>query len=369
MTRLLDLVALLSIAALIAAVPATAQSNDGTFFLEGLTQVRSAGAPAALDAMSDLVGQWDVTFTTYPTDSTSTSQPAQAIITTMNRGHGYMERLFTADFDGSGQERSTMTFLTFTPSANQWTMGTVDSFTESVQLFNGDLTDGNLVVRDAQRRLGSTFLVHYRVTITPDGPDRFTQELHTSTDYGETWRARITKTYARRAETDGFMAGLSSFGSPAANLPKEARQFDFMIGEWTGQNTINQPGGQRAQWQATATAGYVLNGHAVLEYHWFDTDPGLPDAATTIVRIYNRAMRRWDCLYLNNRGNSPLYFGGSMDGDEMVLHSFTTDTASPISRYVFHSIEADRYQWYGATSTDRGDSFAKGWIIDIKRND
>ncbi|GAB5520040.1 MAG: hypothetical protein RhofKO_22910 [Rhodothermales bacterium] len=369
MPRLLCLALALSFLGLGVALPSQAQSNDGTLFHQGLTQPRSSGAPKALDALSDLVGQWDVQFTTYPTDSTTVTQPAQAIITTMNRGHGYMERLHMDDYDGAGQARSTMTFLTFTPSISQWTMGAVDSFTESIQLFNGDLTDGALVMRDVQRRTGSTFLVHYRVTLTRHGRDHFTQALHTSIDHGKTWRPRLTKTYTRRAETADFMAGTSEVGRPADNLPDEARQFDFVLGDWSAQHTLTQPNGQSFGWTTNATASYALNGHAIIEYSWFNTDPNLPEAATTIVRIYNRAMKRWDCLYLNNRADSPLFFGGAQDGDEIVLHLFLTDSSSPISRFVFHDVKKDTYRWYSATSSDRGKTYTKTWTIDFTRND
>jgi hypothetical protein len=51
----------------------------------------------------------------------------------------------------------------------------------------------------------------------------------------------------------------------------------------------------------------------------------------------------------------------------MVLHSFDTHLGDTISRFVFHSIEPDRYQWFAENSTDRGQTFNETWTIDIQR--
>jgi hypothetical protein len=127
------------------------------------------------------------------------------------------------------------------------------------------------------------------------------------------------------------------------------------------------PNGQRAQWPANATAVYALNGSAVLEFNWFDLDPNLPDAATTILRLYNRGMRRWENLYMTNRSQSVLLFGSVQEGDEIVLHSFEAGASGTMSRWVFHGIEKDAYQWYGASSTDRGENWNTTWTIDFAR--
>jgi len=117
----------------------------------------------------------------------------------------------------------------------------------------------------------------------------------------------------------------------------------------------------------TATASIALGGHGVLEHSWFDLDPSLPDAATSILRLYNRAERRWESLYLTNRGNTLLDFGGAKEGDRIVLHLFDTRLGDTISRFVFHNIEPDGYRWFAESSTDRGATFATTWTIDMTR--
>lgn len=366
-TLLISCTSLLLATVLHAQSTSTPTLRDGTFFEPGLTTTRSAGAPEVLDKMQYLLGQWDVQMTTYPTDSTSVTQPAQSVISYMNRGHAFMERLFAADFDGNGHERSTVTFLVFTPGAEQWTMGVADSFTENVTMYSGDFEEDVLVLRNALRHRGGVPLTHYRATYSRQDADHFTLEIQTSPDGHSGWTPYLKKAYTKRTPGEGFMAGASDYGTPAPDLPEEARQFDFLIGTWDAQNSFTFPNGQTARWPATATGGYVLNGHAIMEYNWFDLDPNLPDAANTMVRIYNRAMRRWETLYLANRGSSPLYFGGRKEGDRIVLHIFEANTTDPISHFVFHDIQPDSYSWYGETSTDRGQTFSKNWIIEVTR--
>jgi len=130
------------------------------------------------------------------------------------------------------------------------------------------------------------------------------------------------------------------------------------------------PQGRTAQFSANGRAVYTLDGHATMEFSWYDVDPNLPDAATCIVRIYNRAMRRWECMYSTNRFNAILYFGGVEEGDRIVLHPFETDTAAGrISYWTFHDMQANRFGWFADTSLDRGKTFTRTWIIQATRKD
>lgn len=174
--------------------------------------------------------------------------------------------------------------------------------------------------------------------------------------------------YARLGTSADLLATRDDHGQPAANLPAEARQFDFLIGTWDAQHQILL-GGNWVRFPTTFTAVHAMGGHAVLEHSWFDLDPNLPDAATTILRLYNRAERRWESLYMSNRANTLLHFGGAWEGDRMVLHTFGGRLGDPISRFVFHNIEADSYAWFAESSTDRGETFNPTWIIDVTRRE
>lgn len=169
-------------------------------------------------------------------------------------------------------------------------------------------------------------------------------------------------------EKSDFLNNENSFGQPAIGRPNEAAQFDFLIGEWTAYQQIQLAPEQWAKFPSNSTAVYVLNGQAVMEHNWYNVDSSLPEAATTIVLIYNRAMRRWECMYLTNRFNSILYFGGVTEGDEIILTPFDTDNSLlSISYFTFYDIDEDSYQWHARTSNDRGETFTRTWTINSVR--
>lgn len=343
-------------------------SKDGHLYDQGrsMTEI-SPRAPKALDKMNAILGQWDVEVTTYPTDSTSHSTEGMAEISLMNRGHAYMSRIHIPGYDEAGNEANIIHFLNFNPTNSTWVLGEANSYTESISMYNGDFKRKKLVLSTVVREGGGTLLTWYQVDYTLNSDSKFTYTVQTSQDKGETWTPRSTHVYKRRSASAGFMQPGEGYGTPAANRPKESKQFDFLLGEWNASHNINF-NNQWIQFPANATAVYALNGHAILEHNWYDVDPNVPDAATTIVRIYNRAMRRWESLYLDNRGHSQLFFGGAKEDDTIILHNFEANTTSPlIPRYVFHDIATDSYAWYAENSTDRGQTFNETWKITFAR--
>lgn len=345
--------------------------RDGTLFDGGTTMSdRNTRAPEALDSLAYHVGAWNVRLTTHPTDSTTHTASCQAKVTYANRGFAYMERFHCADFDGQGHELNTLSFLTFNASQTSWRYGIADSFRESIAVYDGALENGNLVVRTAGRPGGGGPVVHERLTFDKQGADRFEVQAMTSSDDGETWAPVFTRTYTRRTDADDFMTTgrQGTYGAPAPDAPDAARQFDFLIGTWTADQELQVSPERTVQFASTATAVHALNGYGILEHNWADTDPNFPDAAFSVIRIYNRAMRRWESLYMHNRTNSPLFFGGRKEGDDMVLHYFETDTGAPnFSYFTFHDIQPDSYSWRADTSTDHGDSFSTTWTIEAER--
>jgi hypothetical protein len=229
---------------------------------------------------------------------------------------------------------------------------------------NGGFVSGKLVLQDVRRPNGGMALTYERQTFAPSGTG-FTWLLERSND-GAGWKKAQERIYTKREAKADFLLA-DGYGVPSPDRADEAGEFDFLIGEWQANHDMTFPNGKQAKWPANATAVYILGGKAVLEFNWFDLDPTLPDAATSIIRLYNRAERRWENLFTTNRGNSLLYFGGVKEGERIVLHGFDTDRTSPVSHYVFHDIQKDTYRWYGENSTDGGKTFKKFWIIDFQR--
>lgn len=355
---------------LVALLPAAASSSlrDGKRFDPAVTMTaRSSSAPKQLDEVTWMIGHWNVEFTRHVRADSSWSATGRSDITFMNRGHALMERFHCADFDGSAHERNWLSFLVYNATLGTWGLGVADSWREDIVVYNGDLTDHQLVLRNASRRRGGLTVTHERLVIQRNGDDAFTMTLGHSSD-GEDFSPVVTSRYTRLSSDDGLFTSATGLGEAAPDLPEQARQFDFLLGEWDFQNDLTYPNGRKAQWQAYGTAVFMLNGHCVMEYSSFDTDPNLPDAATTIVRLWNRQMRRWECMYMNNRFNGILHFGGVQEGDRIVLHLFDADASDvPISQWIFHSWKRDRYGWYGNASRDRGRTWQKSWIIEATK--
>lgn len=350
-------------------IPLSAQpTQDGQLFDQGRTMTeKSPRAHEALDKMKGILGQWDVAITTYPTDSTTFNGKGMADIAYMNRGYAYMNRVHVPAIDEAENEANFIYFLNFSPANATWVLGEANSFSESVSMYNGAFKGKELHLSTAVRRSGSALLTMFRVEIAFSSKNKFSITTRTSTDNGDTWHHKMKQVYSRREASPDFMISQEGMGEPSPMRPAETEQFDFLIGTWNASHNINF-NGQWVQFPANATAVHAMNGHAILEHNWYDVDPSLPDAATTIVRLYNRSMRRWESLYLDNRGNTPLFFGGQKEGDDIVLHNFESDTSNPsIPKYIFHDIAEDTYAWYAESSVDRGKTFNKTWNITFAR--
>lgn len=359
---------LLALAVLLASAPTIQAQTDGQLHDQGRAMTeRSSRADARLDAMKPLLGVWDVALTSHPTDSTTHEATGQAEITYMNRGYAYQERRRIPNA-APGRTDDALSFLVFSNGPERWALGEGRSETEHIEIYDGGMVGDDLVLRTAVRRLGGTLLIFERVRYTMNGNDAFTVTVETSRDDGATWAPRETRRYTRRAGDADLLAVRNDAGRPAPGLPDEARQFDFLLGVWDAQHEIILPNGTPIQFPVNATGSIALGGRGVLEHSWFDLDPNLPDASTTILRVYNRAERRWESLFLTNRGpNTLLDFGGVWEEDRMVLHTFDTRLGDTISRFVFHSIEDDHYLWFAESSTDRGETFTTTWTIDFTR--
>lgn len=343
-------------------------SNNGQLFDQGIAMTsRSPHADSRLDAMKSYLGHWDITLTRYLADASQHTSTGQATITFMNRGYAYMEQLHLDDVDGNKTEASGMSFLSFNPANSTWALGEASSLTESIKLYAGDFNNEALILTTSIRHGGGLTLTTYRITYQFKGPDNLEVMTETSMDAGSSWSPHLKKSYIRRNRSDSLRTVGSGVGTAAKVQPSAAREFDFLLGEWDATHKILL-GDQWVTFPVHATAVHALGGHGILEYSWYDVDPSLPDAATTILRVYNRATRQWESLYLANRGNALLHFGGKMEEEEMVLHLFDIDRSSAsIPRFVFHDIKKDRYAWYAESSTDHGLTYNKTWTIELTR--
>ena len=358
------------------ASPPSSSLRDGRLFDPGVTMSAPAeGAPDELANLVPYLGEWDVAMTvTRPGQDGPTvlESTGHAKITFMNRGHAVLERIRIADFDGQGHPMATHTFLAVDANGT-WAVSEANSWTQAITVTSGGFEDGSLVLHQAMRPGGGPGLLFMRKTYTPGDAeegkafDRFTSTLETSTDRGATWTTAVERRFTRRPASDDFFPVREDIGEPAPERVAEAGQFDFLLGEYDATNWLKQPDNE-LRWRSNATAVHILGGNAILEFGWVDSDPNLPDAATSILRIYNQSMRRWESLYLTNRNNRTLYFGGVREDDRIVLHPFAAQSgAGPLFQWIFFEVRENTYRWKGLQSTDRGASWDPTWTIDFVR--
>lgn len=345
-----------------------AELRHGKRFDPGTTMIqRAPGAPEELDRLAGYRGQWDVSYKVIADDGGEKTAGCLAAVTYVNRGHGFSELLHCPAGSELGHELDTLTFVVFNPGTGLWVRGEVDAYREMIAMAQGGFEGNALVLADARRRGGGVRLFHERHSYRGFGSgDRLEIVTEESSDGGATWKRTLVKSYTRRLPTEEFLAPGSEFGEPSPERAAETAEFDFLIGRWNSTHDLTMPTGQQARWQSNSTAVHVLNGRAIMEFDWYDVDPSLPDAATTIVRLYNRAMRRWESLYVPNRGHGMLHFGGKREGDTIVLHLFGTGGPAA-SRFVFYNVAENSYDWYSDQSTDYGATATKNWVIRVER--
>jgi len=342
--------------------------KNGRIFDQGERMTTpSSNAPEGTAALQSWLGDWDVTQTIHIDDTTQKVFEGRAHISLFNRGHGYMERYTSKDYYNSGKTYGTITLITRAGNSGIWMMGLADAYREQCSVFNGNLQNGRLVFRHSERPRGGQQLVHFEASWVSLSENAKRYMLKQSND-GENWKTVVVKEYLRSDTPIAMPDSTAGYGTPAADVPEEARQFDFIVGEWTALNDMFLPqAGRRVQWQANATAVYVLDGRAIMEHNWFNTDPNFPEAATTIIRLYNRAMRRWECIYTTNRFNGQLYFGGVKEGEQIVLTLFDLGSAGPYPYFIFHDMQENSYKWHSLNTSDRGESTTQNWKIEFTR--
>lgn len=351
--------------------------RDGKLFDPGTRMDAPAPtAPAELARWTPFLGVWNFDYEVHRPGQPIARAEGVSSITFMNRGHAVMERTRIADFEG--HPIAGMEFIAVDGNG-VWTVGEGNSWSEAVTVWSGGFDGDTLVLHDAMRPGGGATLMLMRRTYratkpsktaeaepTPTRLERFELTVEVSTDVGKTWSLRAKRSYTRAAEATPFPVR-DDVGVPDPERAPEADQFDFLIGHFDATHWLKRPD-RELRWTADATAVHVLDGHGILEFNWNDKDPSLPDAATSILRVYNRAMRRWESLYLTNRGNVPLHFGGVKEVDRIVLHPFDAQTSgNPLSQWIFYNMQADTYQWKGLRSADRSVAAEPTWTIDFKR--
>ncbi|MCB0277932.1 MAG: hypothetical protein KDD94_00415, partial [Calditrichaeota bacterium] len=180
--------------------------RDGKIFDSGLAMKKRAdNAPLVLDKLNFMIGQWDIDFTYHPNDTTSISSQGKSEISFMNRGHGIMERNYIQNFNANDDEWNSMSFLAFNTVTKSWSIGIANSFTESIEILDGDFENNKLILRNAIRRLGGATLTYYNYSINQLNDRQFEMIMKTSTDHMKSWKTSYSCRYTKRQFSENFI--------------------------------------------------------------------------------------------------------------------------------------------------------------------
>ena len=368
---LIPFLTILFIASNITAQNSIINLRDGRIFDQGLKMTKeSETAPSELKKLRPLIGNWNVALKTRTSDSTFHETRGYSRFSFMNRGHSVMEKFYCADFNGKGDELNTISFIAFFAQGKKWNIGIVDSYKENIMVYNGGNSGEEITVHNSVRKGGWMNLFHYRYSIRNLKNDSFDILLEMSKDQSGEYVLVQEQKYTKAGNDFNVTFENETYGKQNPALSDEAKQFNFLIGEWIAHQKILMPNNKYVEFDSEATAVFALNGNAIMEHLWYDKLSGVTDVAISVLRIYNRSMRRWECLFLTNNNNTNYYFGGVKEGDDIVLHAFENDAGSgPYSYFIFYNISENDYSWHGKQTTDRGKTFKKTWIIEVDKKE
>jgi len=183
-----------------------------------------------------------------------------------------------------------------------------------------------------------------------------------STDGGKTWEINWRNYFTRTRAT--------ASGQPRIEGdPPEARQWDFLVGQWKVRNRRLRAGSK--DWQefdSTLRNWTVLGGRGNVGDNWFAI-PGDPFGGMSL-RVYNDEKKEWLSWWVSGRepanigpplrgkfenGIATLVGDDVADGNPIKLRSqwTRTDTGSP--------------HWTQATSSDGGKTWETNWVADFER--
>jgi hypothetical protein len=344
------------------------QTNNGKLYDPGRAMTAAAdNAPKLIKSNINWIGNFSVQFKTKTGDQW-TEENGYAEVTLFNRGAGFMERLVLNGKSSEGLQHEQMMLINYSDGRQIWNLGIVDNIKENVVIFDGQLKNNTLELYQGIRRGGGAKLSILRLKRYWKNDQSMKMTIEESQDYMNTYELIEERTYTRTSSKHASLNVREDIGQAFLKRPKEAGQFDFLLGEGNATHEMTFPNGQQAKWPASTTAVHVLGGAAIMEFNWYDVDPRNPNQATTIIRIFNRAMNRWENLFASNRSNTLLYFGGVKQGKDIVLTIYDTHSSTPqYSFFTFHTINDKGYDWYSLLTRDRGATTFKNWTIQVRK--
>lgn len=162
---------------------------------------------------------------------------------------------------------------------------------------------------------------------------------------------------------------------PQHTAPREASQFDFLVGEWeiVAQPHVSSLAARlhgSPKFPGTWKAWRGLDGWGIEDEVRLTDESGNPRALTHSVRVYDSAARHWNLSSLDVYGASFQPASAEWRDGEMHVSSRGTDAEGRayVARARFHDITPDSFRLRQDRSYDDGHTWAEGFLkLEAKR--
>ena len=164
-----------------------------------------------------------------------------------------------------------------------------------------------------------------------------------------------------------FTAGANGDDQPPAP-PREVSQFDFLLGAWDIDVTLNNPNlppKARGRWTAQKSAdGFMVTD----EYRILD-DQGKTVYLGETYRVFNPSKKQWEFRYVEPQFGTWHEGTGNWEGGEMHLTQTNRrpDGSQSILKIRYYDITPQHFRWAGERSEDGGKTWKPGARIEATR--
>ena len=148
----------------------------------------------------------------------------------------------------------------------------------------------------------------------------------------------------------------------------EARQFDFLQGDWDAVCRFPRPDGSWGEGPGTLRAEKIFDGVVSLEYF---EGPYLGETIKGLgLRAFNPKTRCWEHTWTDTAspGGFLVWRGRFDNGSIDLFGEWNDDSGQRVhSRLTWSEITARSAHWESHRSTDGGQTWTPHWVIDLTR--
>lgn len=208
---------------------------------------------------------------------------------------------------------------------------------------------------------GSRNLTRY--TFSDPLPDSCRWDQATSSDGGGNWRTtwimEFTRAKGRRADKRSVRKINTPPRRPDCSA-RESRQFDFLIGEWSGSGRSRTKGSAWADTNATLRATSMIDGCGLMTFLIINQPRGEP-VETFVAGSYNENAGHWACRSIaSDTGRLQSATGYFEGGAATFIQRDSLGRAR--AKTEWSQVSEDRFHWQRARSTNNG----KTWTHDAE---